>query len=125
MTTPNTTARKKNSVKRQRNLVLRVRVLPSESDEIRKRAAALGVSLSEVLRGGVLDAPYRPSRRRIPTVAEKLLAQVIGQLGRVGTNLKDLAHISRIDGQVANTLKLSATLTELRAVLSSLIEVIE
>jgi len=118
-------SKKSGSKTRQRSHCLHCRLLPDEKTTIVTRASERGISASQYLREAALGTPHRPPKRRIPTVAEKLLAQVIGQLGRVGNNLNQLTHLSHIEGHVADSLKLSATLSELRAVLSSLVEVIE
>ena len=116
---------KTRSEKRYRECLAHCRLLVDEKNEIKMRAGDLRISVSQYLRDMALGTQHRPPRKRLPTVTEKLLAQTIGQLGRVGNNLNQLTHLSHIEGQVADSLKLSATLTELRAVLSSLVEVIE
>ena len=127
MNTLKTKSPKKKSGSETRRLtqLVHCRLLPDEKITVKTRASALGISVSQYVRETALGALHRPPRRRLPTVAEKSLAQVIGQLGRVGNNLNQLTHLSHIEGQVAEGLKLSATLTELRAVLASLVEVIE
>ena len=114
MTTPETNARKKSSAKRQRNLVLRVRVLPSESDEIRRRAAALGVSVSEMLRESALDEPIRRPKKPLPSPDRKAIATLTGQLGKVGSNLNQLAHRANTSGVIGELGLLTDAIGECR-----------
>lgn len=114
MTTPDTTARKKNSAKRQRNLVLRVRVLPSESEEIRKRATALGVSVSEMLRESALNEPIRRPKKPLPSPDRMALAALTGQLGKIGSNLNQLAHRANTSGVIGEWGLLTDAICECR-----------
>ena len=110
---------------RQRKHCLHCRLLPDEKTTISTRAAQLGISVSQYLRQAALGAPHRPPKKRLPTFAEKSLAQVLGQLGRVGNNLNQLTQISHIAGQVPDSIRLNALLRELKAVMFSVVEVLE
>lgn len=125
MTALDTTARKKSSAKRQRNLVLRVRVLPSESEEIRKRAAALGVSLSEVLRESALNEPIRRPKKPLPSPDRKALATLTGQLGKVGSNLNQLAHHANLDGAFGESVLVTKAVGECRDLMAHLTELLK
>ena len=118
-------SKKSGSEMRQRKHCLHCRLLPDEKATINTRASELGISASRYLREAALGMPHRPPKRRLPTFAEKSLAQVLGQLGRVGNNLNQLTQISHIAGQVPDSLRLNALLHELRAVMSSVVEVLE
>ena len=125
MTTPDTTARKKSSVKRQRNLVLRVRVLPSESEEIRKRAQAMGVSLSVILRESALDEPIQRPKKPLPSPDRKALATLTGQLGKVGSNLNQLAHHANLDGAFGELALVTKAIGECRNLMADLTELLK
>lgn len=117
---------KKHSDKRKRNLVLRCRVLPTEAEQIRLRADALGVSLSEMLRESALDEPIRRPRKPLPTPDRQALALLTGQLGKVGSNLNQLAyHANREKSLVDSAASLSVAIGECRGLIAKLTEILK
>lgn len=77
--------------KRQRQQVVTLRMDDAELAALREAAERAGLSVGAYIRAATLgDAGVRAGRRPVPERA--LLAQVLGQLGRWGNNLNQLAH---------------------------------
>lgn len=74
---------------RQRGGVVGFRVSESERAELEKAAERAGLTLGSYIRERVLSAPKTRAVRR-PPIEQKLLAQLLGQLGRVGGNLHQI-----------------------------------
>lgn len=76
---------------RQRTHVVHVRMDDAELTALRERAERAGLSAGAYVRAAALgDAGVRAGRR--PVAEKALLAQALGQLGRWGNNLNQLAH---------------------------------
>lgn len=112
--------KKSGSEKRQKGAVITFRATAAELEEIDCATAKAGLSSrSEYARRQCLA---RPKARR-PTVAVELLAQVLGQLGKVGGNLNQIAHRLNANLYVSRG-DLSATLDELRQVCREIVKVL-
>ncbi|WP_422004046.1 plasmid mobilization protein [Roseivirga pacifica] len=80
----------KKSEVRQRTLIINFRVLPEERDVFEDRCQASGLSKSDYFRKKCLDeAPLR-KRKALPVDVE-LLTRYLGQVGRIGNNLNQVA----------------------------------
>ena len=79
-------ARRSGSETRRRTKIYSVRLDPAEQE----RAAAIrertGLSLSALIRRALFDSPLPRAARR-PTVNHKAAAQVLAELGKIGSNL--------------------------------------
>ena len=75
---------------RRRDKRLLVRLDDRELTEIEAGASAAGLTLASFARARILANPAKPSRRATPDMA--LLAQILGQLGRVGSNINQIAR---------------------------------
>lgn len=95
---------------RRRNTSIMVRVTPEERDAIDQLAMQKGLTLGAFLRAAALGDPGPRTRRRIP-VDERLLRQLLGQVGKVGGNLNQIAKRLNSGG--------AASASELRAALEA------
>jgi len=97
-----------------RQHVIRIRVSEHERTNLSARAHARGISLSELLRwsgGGVrLPAAHFDQRQA------GLLAELIGQLARIGSNLNQLTRAANSRRLVGHSDELSATIAEINVV---------
>ncbi len=75
---------------RRRNTSIMVRVTPQERDAIDALSMQKGLTLAAFLRAAALGDPGPRARSRIP-VDEALLRQLLGQIGKVGGNLNQIA----------------------------------
>jgi len=76
-----------------------VRLSDDERKELVRRAEAAGLSIGGYWKSAVFNtAPPRKSRRPRTDTAE--LAKLLGQLGRVGNNLNQLARTLNYEGSV-------------------------
>jgi len=88
------------SDKRQRQMALRVRLTEAEHVAVSQAADRAGLSVAGYARALLLAAePLRQSRRPPATKAE--LAAILGQLGKVGSNINQLAHASNSETVIA------------------------
>lgn len=86
---------------RQRQASIKVRCLPDEFAAIAAKSEAAGMSPAAYMRAAALGTAGPRAQRRLP-VAAALLRQVLGHLGRVGSNLNQIArHLN--EGRAAHT----------------------
>lgn len=76
---------------RRRNKVLQVRLSDSEFAEVEAHAERALLSPASYVRQTVLDSPAPRARRR-PSVEAEQVARVLAQLGKMGSNLNQIAH---------------------------------
>jgi len=85
------------SEKRQRQNVVRVRLNDTERSEILERADRAGLSVAGYLRTAVLDQPA-PRQSRRPPVNKQELAQVLAAIGKLGSNVNQMARVANSGG---------------------------
>ena len=87
------------SDKRQRGKTLAVRCTTEEFNAIAAKADAAGMPAGAWLRATALgDAGPRAQRK--PPADHQTLRQVLGQLGKIGSNINQIAHTLNSGGQV-------------------------
>lgn len=85
-----TSSRKRSgSENRARGNIVAFRVSEEERAELEQAAELAGLTLGSYVRQRVLAAPKTRAVRR-PPLEQKLLAQLLGQLGRVGGNIHQI-----------------------------------
>lgn len=84
------------SEKRQRTTVLQVRLTPLERAAVEDRAAQAGLTAASYTRRLLLGADA-PRQVRRPPVERRELTRLLGELGRVGNNLNQIAHRMNLD----------------------------
>lgn len=82
--------RRSGSETRKRTRSLTVRFNEQEAAALRSMADRTGRSVGAVVRAAVLNIPPPPAARR-PSVDHKAVAQLLGQLGKIGSNLNQIA----------------------------------
>ena len=104
--TPVGTSRKRSgSENRARGGVVAFRVSAEERAELEEKAELAGLSLGSYVRQCVLTAPKTRTVRR-PPIEQKLLAQLLGQLGKTGGNIHQiLKHMNFGAGVMHNELR--------------------
>ena len=98
---------------RQRDKLLQVRVTADELAEIERQAAAAELTAASYARSVLLSAPAPRARRR-PAVETQEVARLLGELGKVGSNLNQIAHRLHT-GQAIGSNSLAAALDDVRA----------
>jgi hypothetical protein len=73
-----------------------IRYSEEEYAELDEAASRAGMTRPSYIRAQSLAKPKTRSTRRAP-VEKELLAKVLGQLGKIGSNLNQLAHAVNID----------------------------
>jgi hypothetical protein len=98
----------------ERIKAVRVRLSAPERAALEAAADGAGLTLSGYIRGVVLGAPALRKARRPPV--EKIdLARMLAQLGKIGSNLNQLAHAGNA-GYAVDAVALAAELGELGTV---------
>ena len=116
-TAPVGTSRKRSgSENRARGGVVAFRVSEEERAELEQAAELAGLTLGSYVRQRVLTAPKTRAVRR-PPIEQKVLAQLLGQLGRVGGNIHQIVRHMNFGGVVMHD--------ELRPALASFEEAAE
>ena len=108
-------ARRSGSEKRQRTTVVTMRINPEEAAAIRRIAQTRGESVSALMRSALLHSRARASR-----IDAQAVARLLGQLGKIGSNINQIAyHLNagrpgdRVEGSLEEALR---DLSELRLV---------
>lgn len=83
------------SEKRKRSIVLTARFTEEEARAVRQMAERTGHSVSALIRHALLNVPPPRARRR-PSVDHKAVAKLLGQLGKIGSNINQLAHYAHL-----------------------------
>ena len=98
---------------RQRKRHVFVNLTESEYLAVADQANRSGLSLSSLARAALLGADVPVTRR--PPVEKALLAQALGQLGKIGSNINQIAHRSHMGRDPMEGL-MEAELIQLRLV---------
>lgn len=85
------TPRRSGTETRQRSKLLQVRVTPDELAEIVAQADRAQLTPASYARSVLLSAPAPRARRR-PSIEAETLGRLLGDLGKVGSNLNQIAH---------------------------------
>ena len=108
-------ARRSGSEKRQRTGIITMRINPEEAATIRRIAQTRDQSVSALRRSALLHSRPRASRIEVQAVA-----RLLGQLGKIGSNINQIAfHLNagrpgdRVEGSLEEALR---DLSELRLV---------
>jgi len=98
-----------------KNSFISVRCTAKERTAIDEAASQAGLSIGAYLRAQALGKPGPRARRRPPIEREKL-AQVLGHLGKIASNINQLAHAFNGKGRPPG-------LAELRALRDEIVQI--
>lgn len=87
------------SEKRERAHIIAVRVNGLERAELNLRATRAGISIPAYIRHQALDVPL-PRQRNRPAVEMVVLARLLGQVGKIGSNLNQIAKRANMSAYV-------------------------
>lgn len=109
------------SEKRQRTKVAMVRLTPQEKAAVEEAAAKAGLTVASYSRLQILGAPPPRSARR-PPVEKEMLAKVLGQLGKAGSNLNQVARAANMgEDDLSETQQAVAEIREAAASVQALL----
>jgi hypothetical protein len=107
------------SEKRIRNNLISIRLTENEYHSVASLAQAAELANADYVRSVVLTKrPIRAFRRS--SVDQILLAKALGELGKIGSNINQIAHVMNASGRDRPAL-LDRALTELSEVRDSLL----
>ncbi|TXI24140.1 MAG: plasmid mobilization relaxosome protein MobC [Nitrosomonas sp.] len=110
---------KKRSETRQKTLMVGLRATPAEYAELKQLAEREGLSVASYIRSRALAAPTTRARRR-PPIEAQLLGNLLAQLGKIGSNLNQIARGIN-QGELVTQGDIQAALGEHRQILASVI----
>lgn len=110
---------RRGSETRKKSLLVTSRYDEAEFAELDEAASRAGLSRASYQRVQSLAKPKTRSTRRAP-IERELLAKVLGQLGKIGSNLNQLARAANIDR--TERAEIVATVAELRGLLPPIFE---
>lgn len=103
------------SENRKRSTVITARFDEEEARQIRRLAERSGLSVAALMRKTLLNAPAPKAVRR-PSVDPAAAAQILAQLGKIGSNVNQLAHYAHLGRFQASSIEVALRdLAELRA----------
>jgi hypothetical protein len=108
-------------VKDARTRIIPVRCNESERTAISEKATQAGLSVGALLRALALGSPGPRAVRR-PPVERKELARLQGQLGKIGSNVNQLAHAFNRDRIVPGFPELLAIREDIRQMRAALMK---
>ncbi len=89
------------SEKRQRNKRFTLRFFDEEFNKVAARADRSGLTLGAYMRAASLDGDAGPRAQRRPPADHKALRQILGEIGRIGNNINQIARAMN-SGERAN-----------------------
>lgn len=110
---------RRGSEKRKKTFLVTSRYDESEFTELDEAASRAGLTRASFQRVQSLAKPKTRSTRRAP-IERETLAKTLGQLGKIGSNLNQIAHAAHL-GQFEKY-EMLATVTQLKATLPLLLE---
>lgn len=117
---PEQPKKRKHSNKRHRQHRLTIRFNETEWQDLQTRADVAGLSTAGYSRAAILNAkPLRASRR--PSVDRILFADGVGQLGKVGSNVNQLAKLAHFGSWPEHEI-LAATCANITAACTAILQ---
>lgn len=105
---------RRGSETRQRTFTMTIRLNQQEVEAVRKLADKAGMPAASLLRRALFDTPPPRAVRR-PTVSHQAVARLLGQLGKIGSNINQLAHYAHLGRYQENSIEMALRdLAELR-----------
>ena len=83
------------ATRNRRTVTLKVRLTEAEEATLKARASEAGANVSDFVRGRALGLP---KSRTVATPERRQLIEILGQLGKLGSNLNQLAHHANATG---------------------------
>jgi hypothetical protein len=105
---------------RQKSVPVTTRYSPAEFAQLDEAASRAGLTRASFQRVQSLGTPPKTRSTRRAPIERELLAKALGQLGKVGSNLNQLAHAANLDG--AERVEAMLTIAALRELLPVFME---
>ncbi|MGO9986809.1 MAG: plasmid mobilization protein [Rhodomicrobium sp.] len=101
--------RRSGSETRQRTVIVQIRFTPEERTLLDEAASRAGLTISSYARARLIGRSLPRSVAR-PSIDRELMARLIGQLGKIGSNLNQIARAANMN--IASMRDLDAALRE-------------
>ncbi|MGZ3218572.1 plasmid mobilization protein [Paracoccus sp. T5] len=106
---------------RQRSKLLQIRVTPDELAEIVAQADRAQLTPASYARSVLLSAPAPRARRR-PSIEAEAMGRLLGELGKVGSNLNQIAHHMNAGRNEVSPAAMEAALSEVADIRAAILE---
>lgn len=90
---------------------LTIRLTDRQAEQIKQAAEDFGMTKGSVIKSRVFDKGFTP--RRVPRPDHIELARIVAQLGKLGSNVNQIAHSINV-GEIPPTAELISELKEAR-----------
>ena len=110
---------RRGSETRKKSIPVTSRYDEAEFAELDAAASRAGLTRASFQRVQSLAAPKTRSTRRAP-IERETLAKLLGQLGKIGSNLNQIAHAANLNETQSR--EIDVTVAELRGLLSPILE---
>lgn len=112
--------KKTRSDRRRRKMTVIFRVTPEEHARLAEEAANTGLgNVNAWARAMMVEAAGRPEMNR------KDLTIIVGHLGKIGTNINQIAKVANTDGRVDLVTELRAAVDEMRKLQKRIVGALE
>jgi hypothetical protein len=120
--TPQATKRnaRRGSEKRKKTIPVTSRYDEDEFAELNESASRVGLTRASFQRVQSLGTPPKTRSTRRAPIEREMLAKALGQLGKVGSNLNQLAHAANVDRTERS--QIMVTIADLRELLPTFLE---
>ena len=115
------TRKKSGAERRERKRIIGVRVTDDEMAEITAEAERSGLTVASYARSVLLSAPAPRARRR-PSIEAEALGRLLGDLGKVGSNLNQIAHHMNAGRNEVSPAAMEAALSEVADIRAAILE---
>ena len=105
---------------RQKSLLVTSRYSPDEFAQLDEAASRAGLSRASFQRVQSLGTPPKTRSTRRAPIEREMLAKALGQLGKVGSNLNQLAHAANLNRTERD--QIGAAVAELRGLLPDFLQ---
>ncbi|MBB4067424.1 plasmid mobilization protein [Gellertiella hungarica] len=112
------------SERRKTTELVTIRVTPDDHARIVEAGAAHGLGPSSFARVAVCQAVglAAPDVRRKPDPKQRDLARILGELGRIGSNVNQVARVANATGDVASLVAVDALRDQLEELTRAVLE---
>ncbi len=120
-TPPQSPRGRRGSETRQRNATLSLRLTDDEAAQVSAAADRAGLTVGSYVRTLALGSPGLRAARR-PVVDRQQLTQVLGEIGRLGSNVNQLAKAFNTDASTPEAMELAEAQAHIQAMRAAVME---
>ena len=116
--------KKSGSENREKTKVVGVRVYEEEHFELALKSEDAGLSIPAFVRKKLLDEVFTQPRKAAPSLDKKLLSMILAQLGKLGSNMNQIARRLNEGGNV-NAEKITGAVVDFEVLRDEILKAIK